>query len=419
MNTGSIKSAALSTLDSICRVLDSPQRPLDFTLVLHLKQAPQIESLRAGAQSARNLYATTGSHIKGNQWVRSAAPEAGRKAGEVHSRALLETAGKAFVDGPFELRSQMPVQQLLIKEKGGGKAQLLTRFHHAAADYISAMLWLRHQFEVAADRRPPTATAAPFRALELRRHAAPIKKSPFAYCGPAQRLRRQGTRPARARRWHSIQVPAAELRKSASKRDGFTCNDLLVTCALETFSRWNQGGQPGRGAKVGLLLPINIRKKPFEGFGNGASRIRIYARYAAAAPLLDKCRQVRRQVDWCKEHGEWAVPLSHPLTRLPAWAGTPLLRSYLKRPWVDVATGVFSHAERWEGQNDDLFQDVEKIAFIGQLHQRYPLVLNAATLRQQTWLTFTWDPGLLADSDLQKLVAIYQEQIALAQRELQ
>ena len=86
---------------------------------------------------------------------------------------------------------------------------------------------------------------------------------------------------------------------------------------------------------------------------------------------------------------------------------------------MDVATGVFSHAERWEGQNDALFQDVEKIEFIGQLHQRYPLVLNAATLRQQTWLTFTWDPGLLADSDLQKLVAIYQEQIALAQRELQ
>ena len=61
---------------------------------------------------------------------------------------------------------------------------------------------------------------------------------------------------------------------------------------------------------------------------------------------------------------------------------------------------------------------MEKIEFIGQLHQRYPLVLNAATLRQQTWLTFTWDPGLLADGDLQKLVAIYQEQIALAQRAL-
>jgi hypothetical protein len=419
MNTPSTNSAGLSTLDSICRVMDSPQRPLDFTLVLQLKQAPDVEALKAGAKSARNLYATTGSYIDGKHWVRFAEPEVGVRAVEADSNAMIAAASEAFVDGPFDPCRQVPVQQLLIVDGTGGKAKLLTRFHHAAADYMSALMWLRHQLGVAAGDQAPTTAVAPFQELPLRQHPAPIKKSPFAYRGPTQRLRSQGARPSRARRWHSIEVPAAELRSRSSKLDGFTYNDLLTTCALEAFVHWNQAGHSGRGRKVGLLMPINIRQRPFEGFGNGASRIRIYARYADDARLLDKCRQTRRQVAWCKEHGEWAVPPSHPLIRLPAWAGSPLLRCYLKRPWVDVATGVFSHAERWDGQDDELFQNVEKIEFIGQLHERHAVVLNAATLRDQTWLTFTCDPALLSSAELQNLIAIYQEQIALAQRELQ
>ena len=416
MNAHLTDTAGLSTLDRILYVMDSPGRPLDFTLVLHVKKAPNIEALQAGARSARNRYPATGSYIDGMQWVRCAEPDVGVAAAEATSDETITGAIEAFIDGPFNPRRQVPVQQLVIIDGADGRAKLITRFHHAVADYMSATMWLGHQLRVAYGQQSPVTEVSPFQGVPLRSHPSPVKKSRFSYCGPAHRLWRPRARPSRVRRWRTLEVPAADLRERSRKMGGFTYNDLLATCALEVFVRWN--GVHNNGRRVGLLLPVNIRQQPFEGFGNGASRIRIYARYTDNASLLDKCREVRRQVAWCKEHGEWAVPRSHPLTRLPLWASVPLMRCYLNRPWVDVATGVFSHAERWDGQDDRLFQHVEKIEFIGQLHARYAVAINATTLRDQTWLTFTYDPGLLTSGDIQRLVEMYQEQIALAQREL-
>ena len=83
-----------------------------------------------------------------------------------------------------------------------------------------------------------------------------------------------------------------------------------------------------------------------------------------------------------------------------------------------MATGVFSHAERWTGEGGEVFQNVEKIESIGPLHSRYCLAINGATHCGQTWLTFTYDPSLLSSEDIQRLVEMYQEQVALARREL-
>ncbi len=414
MSAQSTDTAGLSTLDRILYVMDSPRRPLDFSLVLHVKKAPDMKALEAGARSARNRYPATGSYIDGKQWVRFTEPAAGVATVEATCDEAITRAIEAFIDSPLDLRRQAPVQQCAIMGGADGGAKLVTRFHHAVADYMSATMWLGHQLRVAYSQQNPLAEVFSFQELSLRSHPSPVKKSRFSYRGPAHRLWSPRARPSRARCWRTLEIPAADLRERSRKMGGFTYNDLLATCALEVFVRWNQAHN--RRRKVGLLMPVNIRQQPFEGFGNGASRIRIYARYADDVSLLDKCREVRRQVAWCKEHGEWAVPRNHPLTR---WAGVPLLRCYLNRPWVDVATGVFSHAERWDGQDDGLFQNVEKMEFIGQLHARYAVAINATTLRDQTWITFTYDPGLLTPCDIQRLVEMYREQIALAQRELQ
>ena len=84
-----------------------------------------------------------------------------------------------------------------------------------------------------------------------------------------------------------------------------------------------------------------------------------------------------------------------------------------------MGTGVFSHAERWTGENGEIFQNVEKIESIGQLHTHYSVAINGATHRGRTWLTFTYDPGLLSPEDIEQLVEMYQDQIALARREFQ
>ena len=413
----SLHRGQLSTLDSVFRAADRPRRPADFTLLLHLDRAPDIEGLREGARSARDLYPTTGSTIDGKQWVRSAEPEPGVTIFDPADGATVDEAVEAFIDSPFDPRHQAPVKQLVIVDGTGGAARLVTRFHHAAADYLSAMMWLGHQLGVAFGREDRVAGVSPFRELRLRSHSSPTKRSKFSHKRPADRLWHSGARSSRARGWHTLEIPCAEMRDRCYKVGGFTYNDLLATCALEVLVRWNRSHTVNRGQNVGLLLPVNIRQQSFEGFGNGASRIRLYARSADNASLVDMCRGTRRQVDWCKQHGEWAVPRSHPFIQLPAWAGYPLLRRYLDRPWVDVATSVFSHAERWSGQNSEIFQNVSRIEFIGLLHARHSLAINCATLRDRTWITFTYDPGLMTADDVKCLSDMYHEQLDRARRE--
>jgi hypothetical protein len=83
-----------------------------------------------------------------------------------------------------------------------------------------------------------------------------------------------------------------------------------------------------------------------------------------------------------------------------------------------MSTGVFSHAEGWAGQGGEVFRRVEKVECIGQLHERHCVAVNGVTHAGRTWLTFTYDPGLLPPEHARRLVEVYQEQLELARREL-
>ena len=224
--------------------------------------------------------------------------------------------------------------------------------------------------------------------------------------------------PSGARQWLTIDFDATELRQACRKARGFTYSDLLATCTLETFSSWNQKHERRDRAKIGLWYPLNIRANSPPGFGNGTSRIRIYARYPAGASFADKAREVRKQVSWSTENGEWVMPQLPLFTRLPRPIVAPLLNGYLKQPTVDMATGVFSHADRWAGDSDESFKCVTRIECIGLLHARQHLAINGATHQGQTSLTFTYDPALLEASDARELAQMYEQQIATARKEL-
>ena len=408
----------LATIDFLFSVLDATRRPLDFTLIFHLGEAPGVEALRTGARSARNFYPATGSRIANKRWVRFKEQGDGLVAVSASTGEDAAGAVEEFIDSPFDPREHMPVRQLVITSGGGAGVRLVTRFHHAAADGLSAALWLGHQLRVAYEVEPPAAKASPFEALPLRGHPSPVRRSRFAYAGPSDRLWAPGDRPSRSRRWLTIELAAAELRRDCRRAGGFTYNDLLATCALETFIRWNRAHGAGRERKVGLWLPVNVRRHASAGFGNGTSRVRIYARYDDAMPLADKCRELRRQLSWSVEHGEWVVPAKPPLASLPLWAAAPLLRGYLGRPLLDVSTGVFSHAERWAGPGGEIFRHVEKIECVGQLHARHCVGITGATHAGRTWLTFTYDPGLLPPEYAGRLAGMYEEQLDSARQEL-
>ena len=163
---------------------------------------------------------------------------------------------------------------------------------------------------------------------------------------------------------------------------------------------------------------MNIRRESTAGFGNGTSRIRLYARYEPDASLVEKCREIRRQVSWTSEHGEWVVPEIPWFTRIPRQIVRPLLRGYLNLASVDMGTGVFSHAASWIAQAGEAFKHVDRIECVGLLHSRQSLAVNGATHCGQTWLSFTYDPQSLSTDEVQQLGQMYEEQIALARDEL-
>ncbi len=295
-------------------MMDTPRRPLDFALLLHLKNAPGLEALRTGARSARNLYPATGSHIDEQHWIRINEPGDGISVISVSSTEDLATAIEDFIGTPLDLRKQMPVQQLVIVDVGKNEVKLLTRFHHAVADGLSAAMWISHQLRVAGEKTAPVAEASPFQYLHLRTHPAPVKKSRYAYGGASDPLWTSERKPTRARRWRTVEVAAGELREGCRRAGGFTYNDLLATCALQLFTRWNGLHSNGSRQKVSLWFPVNIRKQAALGFGNGTSRIRLTVAMMIGRHSLHKCREIRRQVSWSNRHGEWATPAKLPFS---------------------------------------------------------------------------------------------------------
>jgi len=377
-----MKRQTLTLLDRAFKLLDGASSPQDFTLILHFTHGLDAERLAAGAKSACECF-------------------------RIDPRIDIETRTdvEQFVNEPFD---SYPIKQLL------NGATLATRFHHAAADGLSAALWLGHQLNIAYGLNLPSASAE----LSLRRATTSVRRSRFAFDSACDPLWTPNVTRSGNRRWTTFSFPSSDLRQACRRAGGLTYSDLLATCVLETFSEWNERHVHNGRPKVGLWLPMNIRSRSFAGFGNGTSRIRLYARYEQSASLVEKAREVRRQVSWTTENGEWVVPEIPLFTRLPGWIIAPVLRGYLNRPSIDMATGVFSHADRWAGDAREAFKHVDSIECVGLLHPRQNLAINGATHGLQTWMTFTYDAGLLRSTDADKLVDIYQRHLALAQQEL-
>jgi hypothetical protein len=402
-------------LDVAFHLMDSTRAPQDFTLILHLREPPDVDSFYAGAKSAMNRFPTSACNIKGRQWVWRKNKYFKLEMVATHSDSESSLAIERFIAEPFDLRHQPPVRQALIVN-GPTRARLVTRFHHSAADGLSAALWLGHQLNVAYGFEAVEVEPAPFVNLQLRRLPRSVRRSKFAFDGASDRLWTSNSQHSGSRHWITIGFPASDLQKAVRKAGGFTYSDLLATCALNLLYHWNRQHDDGR--KIGLWVPMNVRRESTAGFGNGTSRIRIYARFKLDASFIEKCREVRRQVSWTSKHGEWVVPEIPWFTRLPRPIIGPLLRGYLNLPFVDMATGVFSHAGSWMANAGEAFKHVEKIECVGLLHPRQSMAINAATHTGHTWLTFTYDPKSLSTDEVRQLTERFEKEIAVARSEL-
>jgi hypothetical protein len=409
-------SSDLSTLDLVCRVMDTRLRPLDFSLILHFVKLPDVRSLTRGELSSRNLYPSTGSWLNGKEWLRPDALQSSlsvRQSGDGGPPGSVQE----FLRLPFRLQREVPVRQLLIHDGVTGPARLFTRVHHAAGDLLSTLMWVCHQLRVATGREPFVGEMAPFEPPALRHQHRGVRKSPSAYRGRCDPIWTRSAPPSATRKWKTLRIRASDFCELSQSRDGFTYNDLLLTCALETLHWWNvQHGVNGR--KLGVWIPVNIRREAFSGFGNGTSRIRVYRRFPESASLRMKCHEVRRQVDWSKQNGEWSVPEQSILTRWPLLLSAPILKAFLKRPWADMGSAAFSHVEKWPDRIESELEDVVKMEVIGALHIRHALMLAAVTHRDRTWMTLTYDPSQLWEEDVESIGQFLEHRLSCAAREV-
>ncbi|HET9479110.1 MAG TPA: hypothetical protein VFO72_07200, partial [Pyrinomonadaceae bacterium] len=301
-NGASVFKLPLSVLDYAFSLLDSADSPQDFTIILHLGNPPSLENLRAGSRSATNRYPISGCTIKNRSWVFGGNEPVQLPCDGNGNRSL-----ESFVNERFDVREEVPVRQVLFANNEAERC-LVTRFHHAAADGLSAALWLGHQLSVAYELiAPETACARPVEP-PLRESDSSVRRSLFAYSGASDPLWTTNYIPSGARRWLTINFPANDLRKGCRRARGFTYNDLLATCVLEVLSNWNRKNDPKATQKIGLWYPLNIRANSNPNFGNATSRIRLYAKFPAGASLIDKAREVRKQVSWSTSNGEWVLP---------------------------------------------------------------------------------------------------------------
>ncbi len=408
-------------LDLVSAAMSTRERPLDFALILHMNDAPDLDALRSGASSARRSFPTSGCLLRGGVWTFAAVPLDGGVA--TSGLAEARDAVERFVDAPFDPLRELPIRQLAIYPLSGTKLILVSRFHHALCDGVGAAMWLAHQLDVAWGSTKPVKTCrAALPAPLLRAHRSPVRRSRYAYKRPSDALYTARSQASPRRRWHSFELDASRLRAITRSGREFSYSDLLATCFLEAIIAWNRARHPDGGRQIGLWYPVNIREDPFAGFGNGTSRIRIYPRYDDRSSLADKCRAVREQVAWCKRHGEWAVPETHPvikLLRLSRWTSAlaaSVMRAFVNRPGVDMGTAVFTHAEgsalsgAWVGS-------IERIENVGMLHERYPLGLTAVTIREKSWFTLTFDPARFERRDVSVFLDRFHEALRMA-REL-
>jgi hypothetical protein len=390
-----------SFVDLAFALMQSPSRGYDFGFSLEFSPgcAPSLEALQRGATRALERFPKSQSLLLGRSWVHAGQllpPLRERSCGTSQEASA---AVSELLSVSFDLTRELGLRQLLVHDLSTGTSRLVSQVHHALGDVVSLIAWLHCQLV-------PDENLAPAPPLILKRHPRAQRKSRFAFSKPCQPIRPTVEGPPSARRaWRTVFLADQAVKDAVHRRAGFSYNDLLAAIGLATVQAWNQTD------RIGLWLPINIRERPFEGFGNGASRIRIYDRSGPGQSFLERALAVREQVRWSKEHGEWHAPdLTGPLRRWPTWLLRGLLRAFANRPGVDYCSTTFSHAEKLGAMDDAaLLPGVARVEAMPNIHGTHTLAFAAIGFGGQTSLTFAWDPARYADSDVDAFIAVFRD----------
>jgi hypothetical protein len=407
--------SVLSPLDLVSAKLHRPSRPLDFSVILTLEPgAVQWEMLQAGAISATHLFPTSGSRVVSRSWQwENTDPFDTYEAEDLPSA---ERAIHDFVNGGKDPHSDIQVRQLLVTVRSSDEVTLVSRFHHCAFDGVSAALWIFHQMMVASGEVESESSLGLWDGPELRTHEDHHRKSAFSHVGASRRVWSPSTKATPVRDWHSWTLDSSHHAVVKQKVEGITTNDILSASILQTMVDWNIA-HGVHSNKMGLWVPMNIRRQAFVGFGNGSSRIRIYADKMHAETPAERYQKIREQVMWSKDNGEWHVPTDSPILGLSDAFMVPILRAFLGRPWVDMASAPFTHLEDL-GLASRFVPMVRSASWVIMLHERFPFGITAASVGPDTQFTMTYDPGMISREHVFEFERMFSERVRTDREEI-
>lgn len=321
----------LDPLDEIILLGQGSVRSLECLFAIELSSLPDIEELKSGAEKAQQKFPKTSKHSV-----------------EINHYSNLET----FINEPLE--SLWHLKQGIVRKDH--KVMLALKMSHVLGDAVSMILWLKSQL----------GTVTPESSLRLQTFP-PKKDSPYRNLLPSEIW------PHDSKTSHERKL--AYLTLEHDERFGeFTINDVLSLAILKSLPI----------ERKSLWVPVNIREKAWEGFGNGLSRMRIYP---AKIPVSTRAELefIKSQKKEARTSGEIFSPA--PDFKLEGKIKQGLFKIWLNRPWADWGSLSFSHLH----DRENVLPECDGVWGVSNLPEKQQAGLFAFTKKNKTWLTLTMD----------------------------
>lgn len=348
----------LELLDEIILLGQGSVRSLECIFALELAHAPDLQTLKIGAEKSQKMFPKTGKHPV-----------------EINHYSNLET----FINEP--LPDLWHLKQGLIRRDN--KVILALKMSHVLGDAVSMVLWLKTQL---GDESP---------AANIKLQTFPVKKdSAHRNFLPSEIWPKKAT-------ISSDRRLAYLTLEHGDKIGDFSVNDVLSLAILKSLPL----------ERKSLWVPVNIREKAWEGFGNGLSRMRIYPSKNPVS-TKEELLFIKSQKKEARNSGEIFSPA--PDFKIEGKVKQGLFKIWLNRPWADWGSLSFSHLH----DRDAVLPDCDGVWGVTNLPEKQQAGIFAFTRKNKTWLTLTMDSVSFDESKADQILYKVQENFESIKREL-